>query len=182
VYIIIIVNGVQHVRHAHLHCAKASRFFDSFGHGNSMQGPQRTPSAIRQGEKLKLGPFLSEKKRIALNAQDIGWIWMVHSTTMYNPIPISSINRTFEHCACVQRPHSHPACAGICATWRHWTRPPGWDRGCKKAFQYFPIRTTGIENRPGYTGVYWKPQICVSRSTSSNLRDFWTYWDVLKVA
>ena len=55
----------------------------------------------------------------------IGWIWMVHSTTMYNPIPISSINRTFEHCACVQRPHSHPACAGICATWRHWTRPPG---------------------------------------------------------
>ena len=96
---------------------------------------------------------------------------MVHSTTMYNPIPISSINRTFEHCACVQRPHSHPACAGICATWRHWTRPPGWDRGCKKAFQYFPIRTTGIENRPpGYTGVYWKPRICVnSRSTPSNL-------------
>ena len=83
-YIIIIANGVRHVRHAHLHCAKASRFFDSFGHGHSMQGPQRTPSAIRQGEKLKLGPFLSEKKELHLMRKILdgfGWYIVQPCTT-----------------------------------------------------------------------------------------------------
>lgn len=160
-YIIIIVNGVQHVRHAHLHCAKASRFFDSFGHGNSMQGPQRTPSAI--------------------NAQDIGWIWMVHSTTMYNHVQPHHTPSPYQSTGLLNTALLRPATSqpssmrGYLRNVEALDAPSGLRSWLQKGF---PIcsnknhrdreQTTKV-----YRGLLETPYLCEnSRSTPSNLRDF----------